>query len=275
MKQAPCTLVLAALMTLLGCSSRFTPATPPQADPIGLTLFATHSTWPLAEALATDYNTLQSDVLIRVQRLTHHDMIGRVRQQVGNYGLSLHAPMPGDQWVLPLAWDAVVLVVNPLNPVTSLQSDDVRRIYQGFVDNWSAFGGNDVPIVPYSRELGADVRLEFERLVMGRRLTTPNARLVPGPDALLTAIAQDVGGVGYVPFSRLSSVVRPLALDGAMPTGQTIAANLYPLRSTLYLIGSAAPGGQLQPFVAWLQSRTGQERIEAQYVPLLNAPARP
>jgi phosphate transport system substrate-binding protein len=276
MKAANCTLLLLTFALLVGCSDQLTPSTPPNAEARLVRLFATDATLSIAERVVAGYQASvpDDDSEIIITQGGHANLMERVRQDADSYLLSLHSASGSgvDLWSAPLARDGIAIIVNPLNPVTSLQSDDVRRIYQGFVTNWADFGGADAPIVVYSRESSTDVRLEFERLVMGRRLMTPNARVVPSIEALLTSIANDPGGIGYVPYSGLTDAVRPLAIDGAVPTRETIASNRYALRSTLFIIGQQAPDGPYLDLINWMQGAGGRGVIEQQYVPLALTP---
>jgi ABC-type phosphate transport system substrate-binding protein len=42
-----------------------------------------------------------------------------------------------------IAWDAIVLIVNPSNPVNELALNEIRGIYNGTITRWSEVGGAD------------------------------------------------------------------------------------------------------------------------------------
>ena len=51
-----------------------------------------------------------------------------------------------------IAYDALSVVVNPKNKVTSLTREQLEGIFTGAITNWKDVGGDDEKIVAYSRE---------------------------------------------------------------------------------------------------------------------------
>ena len=47
---------------------------------------------------------------------------------------------------VPVAWDALAVIVNKTNPVQNISLDDLRRVYRGEIRNWSQLGGADAPV---------------------------------------------------------------------------------------------------------------------------------
>jgi phosphate transport system substrate-binding protein len=48
--------------------------------------------------------------------------------------------------MIPVAWDALVVVVHKSNPVDSISLKQLRSLYQGKITNWSQLGGNNQPV---------------------------------------------------------------------------------------------------------------------------------
>ena len=48
---------------------------------------------------------------------------------------------PAEFAFVPVAWDALVFIVNKSNPVNSITPEQVRDIYDGKIDNWNTLGG--------------------------------------------------------------------------------------------------------------------------------------
>lgn len=64
------------------------------------------------------------------------------------------------EWLLtPFATDALVFVVNEDNPVDSLTTEQVRKIYTGQITNWKEVGGEDLDITPSSATARLGARL--------------------------------------------------------------------------------------------------------------------
>lgn len=71
------------------------------------------------------------------------------------------------EWLLtPFATDALVFVVNEDNPVDSLTTEQVRKIYTGQITNWKEVGGEDLDIIPFQRNSEAGSQTLMEKLVM-------------------------------------------------------------------------------------------------------------
>ena len=69
------------------------------------------------------------------------------------------------QWQMePFAIDALVFVVNADNPVDSLTTEQIQKIYTGEITNWSEVGGDDLDIVPFQRneEAGSQTAMAID-----------------------------------------------------------------------------------------------------------------
>ena len=74
----------------------------------------------------------------------------------------------GFQWEMsPFAVDGLVFVVNADNPVDSLTTQQVQKIYAGEITNWAQVGGEDLEIVPFQRNAEAGSQAAMVKLVMG------------------------------------------------------------------------------------------------------------
>lgn len=259
------TLALMAFTALVGCSQV---TSPPTVEPVILRLYSTPESAPLVTILTQGYRETHPGVQFERLSGSHEVMIQRLAQQPESYLITYHVPANRNLWAAPLARDGLVLVVHPANPVSSLTPDDVRRVYQGFVNNWQTLGGANLPVQVISLEQGSGVRAEFERLVMGQRQIAPETEIVPSPEAALLRVAELPGAVAYGPYSQVSASVKTLAISGLTPTADTIANSTYPLRMMIFIMGQTTPQGAYGEFLAWIQSDEGQRRLSPGYAPL-------
>ena len=65
-----------------------------------------------------------------------------------------------------VAYDALVVVVNPSNKVTNLTRQQLEGIFTGKIKNWKEVGGADLKIVPYSRETSSGTYEFFKEIVL-------------------------------------------------------------------------------------------------------------
>lgn len=222
----------------------------------------------MTTTLATAFSDIQPDIRFETQTSTTADMVERLINGEMPYFLSNHLPSDEQLWAAPLARDALAIITHPENPVSDLSPEQIRRMYQGFSRTWQDIGDYDSDVTLYSEVAGSGTRLEFDRLLMGQRRTSPNAQVVPSTAAMLTSIASQAGAIGYAPFSQVNNTVRVLMIGGTPPTIDTVVDNTYPLRLTLYVIGLEEPQGVYQDFLNWTQSPPAQNLLTPPYAPL-------
>jgi phosphate transport system substrate-binding protein len=186
-----------------------------------------------------------------------------------SYFLTNHLPADSPLWAAPAGQDGIAVIAHPENPIAGLTTEQLRRIYQGRIINWSEVGGQDLAITVISREEGADTRAEFERLVMGNRRTTQSAEIAPSSEAVVISAGREPGGIGYVSMSYLDTTVKAFTIDDIAPTLDNVYDNAYPLRSTLFIAGLEEPVDEYRAFIAWVQSPEGQAVVARKYAPLL------
>ena len=267
MKRKRHALAILAFTTLFGCSQQSIPATTPTLDAVVLEFQSTNDLSPLLRELTTRYSE-------EFPHVTFH-------AGTGDYGILLRNLESGDtsffmssrlpevqQWAVPIAQDGIAVVVNANNSVAELSIDQLRDIYSGSLTNWRQLDGPHRKITVLTRELDVDTRSEFERMVMGQRRTTANAEIIPSDEAMVQRISQIPGSIGYISLALLHEDTKALAIDGILPSRQTVIDNTYPIRSTIFVVGGQEPQQAQMDFILWIQSTTGQSIITERYAPL-------
>ena len=139
----------------------------------------------------------------------------------------------------PIAWDALVPVVEPNNPVNNISLKQLHDLYLGRLTNWKDLGGADA-------EIGIDgVAPPLDGVEYSTRLllfhygdqVVSVPRLYVNVDKLEEDIALNAHGIG---MSTLSSAghnpkVKMLSVEGVRASTATIADGSYPLYTVLYL----------------------------------------
>lgn len=163
-----------------------------------------------------------------------------------------------------VALDGVALIVNASNPVAALERQQVLDLYTGKIENWRELGGPDGEIHVVSKAEGrATLTVFLEHFGL------KNSQIVA--DAVIGDNAQGVRIVSGNPLSiayvsigeALSAVERGedihlVALDGVLPTRESVANGAYPLRRNLYLLFSGAPDAVGERILAHLASERGR-----------------
>jgi phosphate transport system substrate-binding protein len=171
-----------------------------------------------------------------------------------------------DVRMVHVAWDALVGIVHPSNPVESLTSDELRQIFRGQITNWKQVGGPDkFIVVGYRSAPLSGVGFSFRELGFRDKtgpgdFTSGVARKSSGP--LETAVehlpnAFAVTGVS----SAKKRDVKIIGVDGIEPSPENIATGKYPLFRPLYLTVPNNPEPAVEQFVEFALSDAGQEII--------------
>ncbi|MEL7433192.1 MAG: substrate-binding domain-containing protein [Chloroflexota bacterium] len=269
-KGVKCAFLMIALTVSVSCTHQIAPASPPPPAPDSLHIYHTRDTMPLIAQTGTAIYERNNNVVFDFAISNHEGWADASETPSPTFLVTHHAiNTDSSLWSAPLVRDGLVLIVHPDNPVSNLSIEQARRIYRGQTQNWADLGGYDDTITVYSRELGAGLRLEFERLVMGQQQTTPNAQVLSSSMQMFAQIARDRNSIGYVPLSLLDAQsVQPLAVETILPSLTTIADNRYPLRSTVYVVGLNEPTGVYRDFFLHIQREETQTALSSIYAPL-------
>ncbi len=96
--------------------------------------------------------------------------------------------------------EGILVVANPLAPVTRLSADEVKGLFSGQITNWNQLESTkDSSIQIWVFPSGEDVEQAFERSVLGGTPITSQARLANTPDEMSRAVAADPNAVGVLP----------------------------------------------------------------------------
>ena len=156
------------------------------------------------------------------------------------------------------AIDGVGVVVNPKNSVTALSTDQVKAVFAGRITNWKELGGVDKPINVYTRDEASGTREVFWKKALAKGEIVAGANVVVSNGAMKSAIAGDPYGIGYVSVGHIDASVTPVALDGVVPTLETVKSGKYTVSRGLYSNTKGDPTGLTKAFIDFLFSPTGQ-----------------
>ncbi|MEP6984710.1 MAG: phosphate ABC transporter substrate-binding protein [Chloroflexota bacterium] len=255
---------------LVSCSTPVAPASTPTHGAVTLRLYATTAAIPLLNDLTSHYIKNHPNVNFETATGNFQTMMQQLNNSGEGYLLSNHLPDDNSMLAWPIGQDGIALITHPKNPVDDLTSEQLRSVYLGHIARWSEVGGINSPLTILSREDGSSTRAEFEKLLLGERLTTQSAQVAPSSAAMVASVAQMPNSIGYVSMSYLDASVKALSIDGVMPTPATVYDNTYPLRSNLYVIGQTEPQNVYRDFVGWIQTPEGQQIVGLHYAPLPN-----
>ena len=160
------------------------------------------------------------------------------------------------------------LAVHTQSVVRALSSAEVASIYTGKAVDWSAFGGDKLPIVPLIREKGSSARTTFENVIFGGKPAYGSGVLeIVGGDQMRQGIAGQraaIGMIGVTSDDPAATGIRIVSIDGVSPTKTTLRDGSYKLRRPLYLL--VTKSGELKPatrsFIEFVNGPEGQKILD-------------
>jgi phosphate transport system substrate-binding protein len=176
---------------------------------------------------------------------------------------------------IPVAVDALAVVVHPSNPLDALSLDELGRIFLGERTSWHEVGGPAVPIAIYGRDHNSGSWGFFRRVVLGDQDFSLDMLSLVGTASVFDSVAKDPHGIGFGGIAYATAGAKKLRLRRA-PDAPAIEATVgnarngsYPLARTLYFHVAEPLDADTQRFVDWVLGERGQRVVrEVGYFPL-------
>jgi hypothetical protein len=160
-----------------------------------------------------------------------------------------------------IARDGLVVIVNPLNPISRVSKTQLRAIFSGSIHDWSRLGAPHGPIVPILPNADSDeAKLLAGSLFSGLRIDRGVLRASTSADVTRIVAGSDSTGrsaIGLVAFRRLvTAKVVPLA-GAPGPDAASIAAGRYPYTLTIGIEPGAGPNALASGLIDYAHSADG------------------
>lgn len=187
---------------------------------------------------------------------------------------------------IPIAFDALSVVVNPSNPVQSITVDELKKIWepaaQGRINNWKQVNSSfpDMPLTLFGAGTASGTFDYFTEAVNGKSKAS-RTDYTPSEDdnILVQGVAGDKGAMGYFGMSYYlenTSRVRALGVSNqgkapVLPSVQAVEAGTYvPLARPIFVYVNAAALSKkpVVDFINYSLSNANTLVRRAKYVPL-------
>ena len=172
---------------------------------------------------------------------------------------SLAAEQGVELQYIPIAYDAMVFFTNLENPVNSLTRQQIQDIYvRNAYSSWDQVGGPEAKLLPYCRNTDSGSHALMERYFLedGKLSLAPEilqGNVSVAMSSALTDVASALSldppayAIGYSVYAYYGSYeemmtdvtpnkLKLLAVDGVLPTAETIADGSYPLADYNYIV---------------------------------------
>lgn len=186
------------------------------------------------------------------------DLGGTSRYLIPNELLELHVEL------LPVAWDALTIIVHQDNPLENISLEQVKAIYTGKIRYWSELGGTDQKIEVYAHKnkISGNGHTLRELLFSNVDKIIHASRMFDSNESLEQALLENPNAIAIsgVSSARLQEV-KIVALDGVSPSVDNIKNGKYSLYRPLYL--SYKPSSpnidSVKDFIQYVQSKSGRD----------------
>ena len=157
---------------------------------------------------------------------------------------------------VPVGLEGFVFFVNENNPVDSLTTEQIRKIYSGEYKNWADVGGRYRVINPITRLKGSGSQTMFEAFMGDYKVGKKSLLAITG------------GSIGFSFRYYMDGIVendsvKMLSVNGVYPSAENIQNKSYPITTQFYAIYRADNDNENIPLlIDWLLSDEGQTLIE-------------
>lgn len=142
----------------------------------------------------------------------------------------------------------------------------------------SSSAANTEQISVYSREDGSGTRSAFvelfgleEKDASGKKIdtTTDNASITNSTSVMMTSIANDKNGIGYISLGSLNDTVKALQIDGVEANAKNVKDGSYKVSRPFNIVLGNGNNPAADEFISFIMSSDGQKIVEDNhYIPV-------
>ncbi|MDQ8179741.1 phosphate ABC transporter substrate-binding protein [Pelagicoccus sp. SDUM812005] len=161
---------------------------------------------------------------------------------------------------IEVAKDGIAIIANEKNPMDSITSREVEKIFTGDVEDWSSINGVSGGISIYTRNTSSGTYAVFQQMALRKRDYAPSSQKMAGNEQIASEVAKNPNGIGYVGLAYLSTPgVKTLPVDGVTPEKSS-----YPYARPLYYYynGNKEMRPIVKEFVDFCLSKEGQQIVK-------------
>lgn len=256
------TRILAAFACLLASYNSY-------ADPVELNFVSCHVS---KAAYVTDLTTAYQQITgtpINVHTGNSSSAIRDVENGVADIGGTSRYLVPNESnesvlELVPVAWDALTIIVHQDNPIESISLEQAKAIYTGKIRYWSELGGAEQKIEVYAdkNKISGNGHTLRELLFSNVDKTIHASRVFDSSEMLEQTLAENPNAIAITGVSnaRLQGI-KIVDLDGVSPTVDNIKSGDYDLYRPLYLTYKPnSPNAEaVKNFISFVQSKPGRD----------------
>lgn len=240
---------------------------------------------PLVQELAEIFTTKQGGVPVAVTGGGSGTGINALKSGSTDIAMSSRAMKMGEKISfeeakkgikeIVIGFDALSIIVHPSNKVSNLTRQQLEGIFTGKITNWKEVGGEDLKIVPYTRESSSGTYEFMKEYVLDGKEFTNTAISSPATAGIVQSVSQTKGAIGYIGLAYLEDIVKPIAVsfDGTNfvePSFKNAVDKKYPIIRELYFFHTKNDENKVKSFTSFVLSDIGQKALAHKgYIPAI------
>ena len=118
------------------------------------------------------------------------------------------------------AYDMIVPIIHPSNPVQNLSLDQLRAIFAGSIKTWSAVGGKSEKILVLHRNTSSGTREVWEEIVLKSKNAPKDHIFLQSNSEVLAYVTTNHSAIGYISFGYVNHDIKTISVNGIEPTLQ-------------------------------------------------------
>jgi len=170
-----------------------------------------------------------------------------------------------------IGMDGLAVIINPNNPISDLNTEQLAKIFSGTIKNWKELGGKNQDVAIFARDSNSGTWDSFKSMVLKKHGATlsADATRIESSVELSDLVSKTPGAIGFI---GLPYVLRAKALaisddqhgQPIYPTSFTISTEDYPLVRRLYIYEPSTINTQSEAhkFIEFALSKEGQEVVK-------------
>ena len=240
-------------------------------------IYGSDSVFPLLKSKKEHFNTIDNSIKINLNGGGSQIGITKLIEGQTDIAMSSRKILPFEKERLKkkklnikttiIAYDAIMIIVHPDNPITKITRENLEKIYTGKIKNWKEIGGSDLKIIPYSREKTSGTYEYFKEKVLNGNEYSANLKSTHITNAIVQSVERKLGGIGYISLAYQSIFTKPLAIsfdkgkNFIIPNLINTKNKMYPLSRPLYLMYKNSLNEKKSKLIKFTLSAKGQEIV--------------
>jgi phosphate transport system substrate-binding protein len=188
-------------------------------------------------------------------------------------GMSSRDPKPADPGGIvfnKIARDAVCVVTNRSNPISTLSQGQIQDVFSGRIRSWSQVSGSRAsgPIDLVVRTAASGTQDAFQNIFMGQTLRVAGSATTKSSNGLQAqTIKSNPNAIGYASF-HFTAGLFSVPYQGVPCTLRNAKSGQYAGSRNFYLVTRGAARGLARAFINFARGAKAQSLVASNWVPL-------